>query len=167
LTPKQSLRPNNRITVEAQGGHEPTRGTSRTKCENGWLLWFGLLLLLIGSVGFFLLRALRLLDRSVKLSLTTEGVRDHRNGTLIRWEEIRGLRHEVRRSRGPIFLAATLYVKVSEGGEAREVGIDILDLDFPPWRIEELVDQRRKDSLAARWKVVPAEAEAPAVRQGD
>jgi hypothetical protein len=134
----------------------------------GWLLWLCPPLLLIGSGGFFLLRALlRLLDRSVKLSLTTEGLRDHRKGTLIRWEEIRGLRHEVRVSRGPIFEGAMLYVRVSEDGEAREVGIDVLDLDLPPWRIEELVEQRRKDRLAARWKVLPAQAEAPAVREGD
>jgi hypothetical protein len=46
----------------------------------------------LAGVGLLLYGVIRLVDRTAKVSLTVEGLKDHRSGIFIRWRNIRGVR---------------------------------------------------------------------------
>ena len=108
------------------------------------LLPVGGLIYLLPGVGLLLYGAIRLVDRTVKVSLTAEGLKDHRSGVLIRWRDIRGVRVYAvgERSYGGV-----LYVRVSHGNGEREVTVNIGGLDRDPGEIAQLVGKRAKAVL--------------------
>src|SRR5688572_13741258 len=71
----------------------------------------GLGLILYGGVSLF--------DRGIKLSLTGEGLKDHRTNTLVKWTDFRGVRLFVKTTNGWLS-SATMYVKVPNGEAERE-----------------------------------------------
>jgi hypothetical protein len=101
--------------------------------------FFGLLLLLLGA-GLIVYGAVTLFDRSVKLSLTSEGLSDHRTGVFIRWADVRAVRLSTASLRYQT--SAALYVAVADDGGEREVAVDVADLDRAPDDIAGLVRRR-------------------------
>jgi hypothetical protein len=89
---------------------------------------------------------IRLFDRTVKVSLTAEGLKDHRSGILIRWRNIRG----VRVSAWERTYARTLYVLVSHENGTSGVTVDMSGLDRHPGAIAQLVEKRAKSALQQR-----------------
>jgi hypothetical protein len=95
--------------------------------------------LLIGFV-FLLYGVVRLFDRSVKLSLTSEGLKDHRTGTFIPWADFRGVRVQAAERS----FDGTLYVSVSHKNGEREVEVDVSGLDRHPSEIAQFIQKWAK-----------------------
>jgi hypothetical protein len=90
--------------------------------------------------GFLLYGVVRLFDRSVKLSLTSEGLKDHRTGTFIPWADFRGVRVQAAERS----FDGTLYVSVSHKNGEREVEVDVSGLDRHPGEIAQFIQKWAK-----------------------
>jgi hypothetical protein len=104
----------------------------------------GIILFVIGG-GIMLTSLVRMADNSVKLSLTRDGLKDHRNNMLIRWRDIRGVRiwlKTVNRSQ----TAAIMYVKVAHHDGDREIAINVHNLN---WRPDDIAQHVQKRAFAA------------------
>jgi hypothetical protein len=105
----------------------------------------GMIVVLIG-IGIILYFGARLIDNSVKLSFTPEGLKDHRTGVLIRWLDIRGVRLWIyttnRRQTG-----AAMYVKIADAEGEREIAVDVHSLDRSPHDIAHLVEKRVQTAI--------------------
>ena len=109
--------------------------------NNGTHLIGALIFVVMGSSAI-VHAVISLFDRSVKLSLTADGLKDHRTGDLIRWADFRDAQLKV--AIGRYRRIASLWVKVADGQGEREVSVDVLDLDRKPQEIEQLVQEWRK-----------------------
>lgn len=87
------------------------------------------------------------LDNRAKLSLTSVGLKDHRTGVFIKWEDIRGVRLNVHRTNG-VTMMAVMSVKVADGQGEREMEINVGNLDRCE-RIADLVRERGNEARRA------------------
>jgi hypothetical protein len=134
------------------------------------LVWiFALLfwIFLVGGAGVLVLQGVaRFRDRTAKLALTAEGLRDHRTGMLIRWANFRGVRLHTVLGKWAIVAGATLYIKVSDKGE-KEVKVDVRDLERKPDEIARLVLKRGMAALLQQpAHELPGSAETAAAPDG-
>lgn len=89
----------------------------------------------------------RLLDRSPKLSFTTDGLQDHRTGIFVKWTEIRGARLEATTYRG-IESLAYLFIKIDRVGNiGEEISIEVDSLDRGSKEILRLVERWTQDAI--------------------
>lgn len=85
-------------------------------------------------------------DRRAKLSITTEGLRDHRTDAFVRWTDFRGVRLFSQTTNGNL-TSATMYVKVAQAEVDREIAFDVYGLDRKYEEIAGLVQQRGMAAL--------------------
>jgi hypothetical protein len=88
----------------------------------------------------------RFTDKNAKLSLTADGLKDHRTGEFVKWVDVRNVRLYVQTTNASLS-SAKMYVAVSQGGSHREIEFDVIDLDRTHSEIAALV---QKWSIAAR-----------------
>jgi hypothetical protein len=91
----------------------------------------------IGGTVMALFGISRMFDNSVKLSLTAEGIKDHRTAVLVRWADLRGS-ILLRQSRS----GAAMSVSVASAGGQQEIWFDLSNLERKPHEILRLVEQR-------------------------
>lgn len=108
----------------------------------------GIILALFGF-GLAAYSAVRLTDKSVKLSLTDLGLFDHRTGTLILWWNIRSVRLHIDTFNN-IEQSATMYIFVFKGLHDDLISIDVHGLDHSAEVIAQLVQKRALPSILAR-----------------
>jgi hypothetical protein len=101
--------------------------------------------------------------RTVKLSLSSEGLKDEATGSFIRWANFRGARLITRRSPYRRLKSETLYVTVSDDEGEREVEVDIQGLERKPEAIAQLVQRQGIAALGRqRGGELSSSAEQPA-----
>lgn len=104
------------------------------------MVFGGVFFCLIG-VGVALISGYKLLDNVPKLSLTGEGLRDHRSGSLIRWSEIESVELSGERETG-VTTAAYLLIRLAGRDPAHPVAVDVAGLDHSAEEIHRLVLDR-------------------------
>jgi hypothetical protein len=134
------------------------------------LVWISALLFwifIVGGAGVLALQGVaRFRDRTAKLSLTAEGLRDHRTGISISWADFRGVRLHTVLGKWGIVADATLYIKVSDKGE-KEVKVDVTGLERKPDEIARLVQKRGIAALLQQAaQELPGSAETVAAPEG-
>jgi hypothetical protein len=116
--------------------------------------WLFLLLWFLFSVGFVFgfgwyarYSWRRASDRSVQLSLASEGLTDHRTGELLPWSHIRDVRFKTLRAKSGIVVSAWLCIRVVTDAGEREVTVDVFGLERTPEDIAQLVQDRKAGAI--------------------
>ncbi len=124
------------------------------------LTWMGmenddvLGLLLAGAVGVALGAAavgtamFRAVDRSVRLTLTGEGLYLYRRRRPVRWADVRGVRLLTTKAKLGGQLHPVLHLVVESRGSLRTYHVNLMDLDRSPERITLLVQERVRRASA-------------------
>lgn len=87
-----------------------------------------------------------ILDRRITLSLTKEGLKDHRTGVFVKWTDFRGVRLATLKLNDSTS-AVTMHVTVTRPEGERELEFDVYSLDHTPETIVNLVQKRGVGAL--------------------
>jgi hypothetical protein len=113
-----------------------------TKSVGEWLGYsvFAFLLAALGGSAFAG-GLMMLFDRRAKLSITADGLSDHRTGAFVCWSDFRGVRLCVRTTNGAL-TSAMMYVKIPHESGEREIAFQVCDLERSYNEIADLVQKR-------------------------